>query len=57
MQKAIINRKLQFGTLNGVIMENSKILKIINDAIKKNAAQLVIDTEETLMYNLKTNQL
>jgi hypothetical protein len=57
MQKAIINRNLQFGTLDGVIMENSKILKIIIDAIKKNAAQLVIDTNETLMYNLQTNQL
>ncbi len=54
MQRAIINRKLKFGTLNGVIMENSKILKIIIDAIKKNAAQLIIDNDETLMYNLKT---
>jgi len=52
MQKAIINRKLQFGTLNGVIMENSKILKIIHDAIKKNIAKLVIDTDQTLMYNI-----
>lgn len=52
MQKAIINRNLQFGTLDGVIMENSKILKIIIDAIKKNAAELIIDTNETLMYNL-----
>jgi hypothetical protein len=57
MQKAIINRNLQFGTLNGVVMDNSKILKIIIDAIKKNNAQLVIDTVETLMYNIKTNQL
>lgn len=54
MQIAIINRKLEFGTLNGVPMENSKILKIIIDAIKKNAAQLLIDNEDTLMYNLKT---
>ena len=28
--------------------------KNIIDAIKKNAAQLIIDTEETLMYTLKT---
>jgi len=57
MQIAIINRNLQFGTLNGVIMKNSIIMEIIIDAIKKNAAELLIDTNETLMYNLQKNQL
>lgn len=53
MIKAIINRSLTFGTLNGVIKPNSEIMSIVNKAIKNGTAKKLIDTEETLMYELK----
>jgi len=49
---AIINRTSNFGTLNGVITKNEEIRKMINENLKKGTAKLLIDTEETLMYEL-----
>jgi len=51
--KAIINRKLNFGTLNGVITKNDEVRKVVNQHLKKGTAKLLIDTEETLMYEIK----
>jgi hypothetical protein len=50
--KAIINRTANFGTLNGVIMKNSEINKVVFTHLKQGTAKLLVDTEETLMYEL-----
>ena len=50
--KAIINNKSTFGTLNGVITKNSEIRTVVNQHLKAGTAKKLIDTEETLMYEL-----
>lgn len=50
--KAIINLCSNFGTLDGVIKSNTEIKKIVFSKLKENKAKLLIDTEETLMYEL-----
>ena len=50
--KAIINRTETFGTLNGVITKNEEIRKVVNQHLKQGTAKLLVDTEETLMYEL-----
>ena len=50
--KAIINREQNFGTLNGVIAKNEEIRKVINQHLKQGTAKLLVDTDETLMYDL-----
>jgi hypothetical protein len=50
--KAIINRELNFGTLNGVITPNTEIYKVVFSHLKKGTAKLVLDSDETLMYIL-----
>lgn len=50
--KAIINRTETFGTLNGVITKNEEIRSIVNQHLKQGAAKLLVDTEDTLMYEL-----
>jgi hypothetical protein len=52
IMKAIINRQLNFGTLNGVITKNEEIRTIISKYLKQGNAKLIIDTDETLMYIL-----
>lgn len=49
---AIINRNKKFGTLNGVIKLNSEINSLIFKALKAGTAKKLIDTDETLMYEL-----
>ena len=49
---AIINRTANFGTLNGVITKNNEIQSEVNKAIKEGRAKLLIDTDETLMYEI-----
>lgn len=51
--RAIINRTVNYGTLNGVITKNEEIRKVINQSLKQGNAKLIIDTDETLMYILK----
>ena len=50
--KAIINKNITFGTLNGVITKNEIIRTEINKHLKAGTAKLLIDSEETLMYEL-----
>ncbi len=50
--KAIINIGEPFGTLNGVITKTEEIRKVVNQHLKQGTAKLLIDTEETLMYEL-----
>ena len=50
--KAIINRNSNFGTLNKVITKNSEIIKLINEGLKNGTAKKIIDTDDTLMYEL-----
>lgn len=50
--KAIINREQTFGTLNGVITKNSDIQTLVNQHLKQGTAKLLVDTEQTLMYDL-----
>lgn len=50
---AIINNGQKFGTLNGVIISNSEIKKVVFSKLKENKATKLIDTDETLMYELK----
>jgi hypothetical protein len=52
MKVAIINRQIKIGTLDGVIMLNSEIMKLVYSALKQGLAKLVVDNEETLMYEL-----
>jgi hypothetical protein len=49
---AIINRGLEFGTLNGVYTKNSEIMKLVFKHVKLGTAKLLVDSEETLMYEL-----
>ena len=50
---AIINRTVNYGTLNNVITKNEEIRKVINEHLKQGKAKLIIDTDETLMYILE----
>jgi len=50
--KAIINREQNFGTLNGVITKNDEIRKVVNQHLKHGTAKRLVDTAETLMYEL-----
>jgi hypothetical protein len=50
--KAIINRKAEYGTLNGVITKNSEIMTHIYAHLKAGTARKIIDSEDTLMYEL-----
>ena len=50
--KAIINRTENSGTLNGVFTKNEEIRKVVNQHLKQGTAKLLVDTEETLMYEL-----
>lgn len=51
--KAIINNGQKFGTLNGVITLNYEIKKVVFSKLKENKATKLIDTDETLMYEIK----
>jgi hypothetical protein len=53
--KAIINKSKLFGTLGGVITKNDEIRKVIHQHLKQGCARLLVDTEETLMYDLEEN--
>lgn len=55
--KAIINRLEKFGTIDGVITKNDDIRKLIHQHLKKGSASLIVDTEETLMYELKQESI
>jgi hypothetical protein len=50
--KAIINNGQKFGTLNGVFTLNSEIKKVVFSKLKENKATKLIDTDETLMYEI-----
>lgn len=50
--KAIINRGLEFGTLNGVYTKNSEIMGLVFQHIKTGTAKILVDNETTLMYKL-----
>lgn len=50
--KAIINRNETFGTLNGVLTKNEQIRTVVNQHLKQGNAKLLIDTIDTLMYDL-----
>lgn len=50
--KAIINHNSSFGTLNGVITKTDEIRTVVNQHLKNGTAKLLIDTEDTLMYEL-----
>lgn len=54
--EAIINRKMGFGTIGGVIKPNKEILAIVLKNIKSGTAKLLIDTDDTLMYRLEDNK-
>lgn len=51
--KAIINLGSNFGTLDRVIKSNSEIKKIVFSKLKEGKAKLLIDTNQTLMYELQ----
>lgn len=50
--RAIINVGKEFGTLNGVYTKNSEIRKVVASKLKEGKAKLLIDTDETLMYEI-----
>lgn len=51
--KAIVNKKQTFGTLDGVWTKNEEVMSVVNAHLKSGSAKLLVDTEETLMYELK----
>lgn len=50
---AIINRKEKFSTFCGVILKTEIVCHLVQQVIEMEKATKVIDTEETIMYNLK----
>lgn len=50
--KAIINRNQNYGTIDGVFAKNSEIQSIINKHLKTGTAKKLVDTDDTLMYEL-----
>lgn len=52
MIRTIINRNSNYGTIDGVIAKNEAIMKVVNQHLKQGTAKLLVDTEETLMYEL-----
>jgi hypothetical protein len=50
--KIIINRGEQFGTADGVIKTTSELNLTIIKALKSGKARKLIDTEDTLMYEI-----
>jgi len=52
--KIIINRGSEFSTIDGVFVKTDEAMKLVNEAIKKATAKLLVDAEETLMYNIAT---
>ena len=51
--KIIINRTANFGTIDGVIKPNNELLSIVFKALKAGKAELMVDTNETLMYIIR----
>lgn len=51
-KKVIINRGYEFGTIDGVITKTSDLMRLIFTGLKNGTATKLIDTEETLMYEL-----
>ncbi len=52
MKTIVINRGLQFGTLNGVFTLNSELQSMVVKALKAGKAKKLVDTENTLMYKI-----
>jgi hypothetical protein len=50
--RILINRKLEVGEQNGIIKENKILWPIIYKALKSGFAKLIVDTEDTLMYEI-----
>lgn len=48
----IINRNEKFSTVNGKYITTDEALKIMIKAIKESRAKLLIDTPETLAYQI-----
>jgi len=51
-QKVIINRGENFGTLDGQIVANEVLWRMIFKALKSNTAKLLCDTDTTVMYQI-----
>ncbi len=50
--KIIINRGEAFGTANGVIKPTAELNSAVLRAIKAGKAKKLVDTDETLMYEI-----
>lgn len=53
MKRAIVNRGKEFSELDGVITKTTDVLKVIAQSLKQGNAKLLLDTDDTLMYELK----
>lgn len=53
-RKAIINKGKQFGTIDGVITKSSDIMSLVFKHLKNGTAKKIVDTDETLFYELTT---
>lgn len=51
--KAIIIKGNNFGTVDGVFTKTAEIQTTINKALKAGIAKKLVDTETTLMYEIK----
>ena len=51
--KVIINRGCEHSTIDGVIVKTSEANKVAISALKSGKAKLLVDNENTLMYEIK----
>lgn len=51
MDRVIINRTKEFGTINNTIKTNDELWAFVRACLKVGRAHLIIDTDETVMYN------
>lgn len=49
---AVINKGKKFGTIDNYCFTTDKILSIVNKYLKQGRANLIVDTEDTLMYKI-----
>lgn len=52
--KVIINRGKKYGTVDSKLTTTEDLYKLVNMHLKSGTAELLVDTDETLMYLLRS---
>lgn len=53
IRKIIINREAQHGTIDREVKSNRILLSLVNKALKRGHAKLIVDNETVLMYEIQ----